>query len=228
MQVKGDGTRSRRRGAGGDFRAAGLVALTLTLVLVVPVVPGSRPSALAQAPGPELFAKEPRTPLELWDAVDYLLRTDQAKKAVPYLDKFMKSQPDDATWIAIRNRYGPGSILRLNDDAATRPFAKPLAEAMVAAARKYATRPERIARFITELTRTPKSKIMPSGTSGKQGRMPCRFWWRRCHGLTSRPRIGDSWSATSAGWIVRRSRPWSLCWTAPTRSWRPTRPRRWA
>ena len=70
----------------------------------------------------------------------------------------MKSQPDDATLIAIRNRYGPGSILRLSDDAATRPFAKPLAEAMVAAARKYATRPERIARFISELTKTPEEQ----------------------------------------------------------------------
>jgi len=113
------------------------------------------PPALAQAPGPELFAKEPQTPLELWDAIDYLLRTDQAKKAVPYLDKFVKSRADDATWIAIRNRYGPESVLRLNDHAATRSFAKPLVEAMVAAARKYTTRPERIARFITELTKTP-------------------------------------------------------------------------
>jgi len=158
MQVKGDGTRSRRRGAGRDFRAAGLAALTLTFVLVVPVVPGLRPSALAQVPGPELFAKDPQTPLELWDAVDYLLRTDQTKKAVPYLDKFMKSQPDDATLIAIRNRYGVGSILRLSDNAATRSFAKPLVDAMVAAARKYATQPERIARFITELTGTPEEQ----------------------------------------------------------------------
>ena len=113
---------------------------------------------LAQVPGPELFAKEPRTPLELWDAIDYLLRTNQAKKALPYIDRFMKSKPDDATLIAIRNRYGPGSILRLNDDAATRPFAQPLVEAMVAAARKYATRPERIAQFISELTKTPEEQ----------------------------------------------------------------------
>lgn len=129
-----------------------LVALTLTVAIAAPG-PGS--IALAQAPGPELFAKEPRTSLELWDAVDYLLRTNQAKKALPYIDKFLKGKPDDATLITIRNRYGPGSILRLSDDAATRPFAQPLAEAMVAAARKYASRPERIVRFVTELTGTP-------------------------------------------------------------------------
>ena len=129
--------------------------MILVLVLVVSVAPGIKTVAWAQAPGPELFANEPRTPLELWDAVDYLLRTGQAKKALPYLDRFRQSRPDDAILIAIRNRYGPGSILRLSDDAATRQYVKPLAKAMVAAAQRYATRPERIAQLVTELTKTP-------------------------------------------------------------------------
>jgi len=112
----------------------------------------------AQPPGPELFAKEPQTPLELWGAVDYLIRTNQVKKALPYLDRFMKSQPDDATLIAIRNRYGVGSILRLIDDPATRPHAKPLADTLAAASRRFATQPERIARFISELTGAPEEQ----------------------------------------------------------------------
>jgi hypothetical protein len=140
---------------GAARQAIGLAALTMTVALIAPGL-GSR--ALAQVPGPELFAKEPRTPLELWDAVDYLLRSNQAQKALPYLDRFTKSKPDDVTLISIRNRYGPGSILRLNDDAATRPFAQPMVEAMVAAARKYATRPERIAQFVSELTKTPEEQ----------------------------------------------------------------------
>jgi hypothetical protein len=106
----------------------------------------------AQPPGPELFAKEPQTPLELWGAVDYLIRTNQVKKALPYLDRFMKSRPDDATFIAIRNRYGVGSILRLIDDPATRPFAKPLADALAVASRRFATQPARLERFVSELT----------------------------------------------------------------------------
>jgi HEAT repeats len=137
------------------WQVPGLTALTVTLALFVL---GHGSVALAQAPGPELFAKEPRTPLELWDAVDYLLRTNQAKPALPYIDRFMKSKPDDATLISIRNRYGPGSILRLNDDIATRPFAQPMVEAMVAAARKYATRPERIEQFVNELTKTAEEQ----------------------------------------------------------------------
>ncbi len=108
----------------------------------------------AQAPGTELFAKEPQTPLELWDAVDYLLRTGQDKKALPYLDKFLKGKPDDATLETIRKRYGPSSVLSLADYPATRAFAEPLAEAMMAAARKIATDPKRIAGFVAALVRT--------------------------------------------------------------------------
>ena len=91
---------------------------------VLAVVRGEGPGARAGARSPS----EPRTPLELWDAADYLVRTGQASKAVPYLDKFLKSQPDDATLLAIRDRYGPGSILRLDDDPETRPFAQPLVD----------------------------------------------------------------------------------------------------
>jgi hypothetical protein len=127
---------------------------TLASALVALAVQGTCPPALAQPPGPELFAKEPRTPLELWDAIDYLLRTNQVKKALPYLDRFMKSRPDDVTLIAIRDRYGPESVLRLSDDPATRSFAKPLTDALVVAARRYATRPDRIAQFVEELTKT--------------------------------------------------------------------------
>src|SRR4051794_10741686 len=158
MRAKGNKTRARQCSASCDFKVVHLAVLTFSLLLVVSAVLGLRQSVRAQAPGPELFANQPRTPLELWDAVDYLLRTGQAKKALPYLDQFLKSRPDDSTLIAIRNRYGPGSILRLSDDPATRQFAKPLTEALVAAARKYATQPERIARLITELTGTTQEQ----------------------------------------------------------------------
>jgi hypothetical protein len=113
------------------------------------------PSMASQPPGPELFAKEPKTPIELWEAADYLIRTGQAQKAVPYLEKFQRSQPDDATLVAVRERYGPGSFLRLDSDPVTRPFAKPLIDALAVASRRYATRPDRIARSIAELTSSP-------------------------------------------------------------------------
>jgi HEAT repeat protein len=137
--------------------ACWLVSCHVVLILGIPATAtlNLTSSALAQPPGPELFAKEPRTPLELWGAIDYLVRTGQTGKALPYLDKFVKSKPDDETWIAIRDQYGPGSILRLDDDVATRRFTKPLADALIAAARKYANEPKQMARLVTELTGTP-------------------------------------------------------------------------
>jgi hypothetical protein len=116
------------------------------------------PPVRAQVPGTELFAKQPQTPIELWDAVDYLLRTGQIKKALPYLDKFVKGKPDDATLDIIRERYGYASILRLGDDPATRAFAEPLTEAMIAAERKTATDPKRIEGFVAALSRTTEEQ----------------------------------------------------------------------
>src|SRR6516162_2748888 len=136
-------------------RARPLITGSVVLLLALAASVGPNvPTVKAQPPGPELFAKEPQTPSELWGAVDYLIRTNQVKKALPYLDRFVKSRPDDATFIAIRNQYGAGSILQLIDDPATRLHAKPLADALAAATRRYATQPDRIARFVTELTGT--------------------------------------------------------------------------
>ncbi len=105
----------------------------------------------AAPPGPETFGKTPTTALELWDAADYLLVTGQPAQAVPYLNQFLKTDPDDATLMQIRDRFGYGSILRLHDYPETRSLAGPMATKMSAAARRHATKPERIARFIADL-----------------------------------------------------------------------------
>jgi hypothetical protein len=153
-----DRERQRRGTSGGRPAAVTAKVAIATVVTVMTAGPVAVPPAMAQAPGPELFAHEPRTPIELWEAADYLIRTGQAAKAVPYLDKFQKSRPDDATLVAVRDRFGAGSFLRLDDDPATRPFARPLSDALAAAARRYATRPDRVTRFIADLTRTPEEQ----------------------------------------------------------------------
>ncbi|HMB04454.1 MAG TPA: HEAT repeat domain-containing protein [Isosphaeraceae bacterium] len=116
------------------------------------------PAALGQVPGPEIFDKEPTTPLELWDAADYLVRTGQVAQAVPYLTKLVQGQPDDDTLLAIRDRYGARSILRLDDYPETRPLARALADRLAEAARRNATRPERIGRFVAALTKTTEEQ----------------------------------------------------------------------
>jgi hypothetical protein len=93
--------------------------------------------------------------MDLWSAIDYLARTGQSKKAVPYVDKFMNSKPNDEILVQIRERFGVGSVLRLADDPATLKYAEPLSTMLAEAARRYATQPERIDRLVAGLTGTP-------------------------------------------------------------------------
>jgi hypothetical protein len=113
--------------------------------------PAFAPTASAQAPGPDLFAVEPKTAEQLWEAVDYLSRTGQARQAVPYIEAFNKLDVDDAELLKLRDRFGPGSFLRLADDPATRSYAKPLADRLVAASRRLQADPERIKSYIPAL-----------------------------------------------------------------------------
>ena len=144
--------RQKPSSAGAGWHSVSSTILISTFTLIVLRI---FPAALGQTPGPERFAKDPQTQLELWDAVDYLLRTDQAKKAVPYIDRFIKSKPDDLTFVTIRNRYGLESILRLNDDLITRSFAQPIVDGMINAVHNHVTQSERLTRFVTELTKSP-------------------------------------------------------------------------
>jgi HEAT repeat protein len=114
----------------------------------------TRPAPRSIAPGPESFARNPQTPLELWDAIDYLVRVGQPERALPYLNAFLKTKPDDATLLEIRDRFGAGSILRLGDHPSTERQARPLMELVAAASHRHSTQPERIKRFITLLTKT--------------------------------------------------------------------------
>lgn len=129
--------------------ATGLVAGLLCFAAL-----GGQGTALAQVPGPESFAKAPTTPLEYWDAADYLVRTGQARLAVPYLNAFLKANPSDADLLRIRERYGVGSVLRLDEHPETRAIARPVLDLINAAVKRNATDPARIERFIDLLTKS--------------------------------------------------------------------------
>src|SRR5688572_9980463 len=87
-------------------------AFTVTLASALACLAIGSPRALGQirAPGPESFAKAPTTPLELWGAADYLIRVGQPEQAAPYLRAFIRSRPDDAVLLQIRDRFGAGSV----------------------------------------------------------------------------------------------------------------------
>jgi HEAT repeat protein len=114
-------------------------------------------------PNPHRFAKDPRnlerwTPLELWDAVDYLMRVGEPDQAATFLAAFLARRPDDATLLEVRDRYGVGSILRLQDSPATRARARPLLNLLAEASRREATNPSRLRRLANALAATPQEQ----------------------------------------------------------------------
>ncbi len=110
-------------------------------------------------PASDIFVKPPTTPMEFWDAADFLIRTGQVKQAVPYLNGFLKSNPDDETLVQIRDHYGARSILQLDQYPETRPLAAKVIPLLNAAARRHATRPERMERFINALTKSREEQM---------------------------------------------------------------------
>ncbi len=119
--------------------------------------PDSKPAPPPRVPSP-IYTKTPTTPIEFWDAADYLMRTGQAEDAVPYLNQFLQSNPDDATLLEVRDRYGAKSIFLLQDNRATRAFAEPIVQKMAEASRRHSTNPERIARFIGGLMKSQEEQ----------------------------------------------------------------------
>lgn len=147
-----------RSGCGMERGWPSVIRTSVLLAVLVPATAGLSSPTFAQVPGPESFAQEPRTPLELWSAIDYLDRTGQSPKAVPYLERFLKTQTSDEDFVEIRNRHGIGSILRLADNPATARFAEPISRMMADASQRYATQPERLAGFVAGLTGTPSEQ----------------------------------------------------------------------
>lgn len=136
-------------------------ALILGLALAAaPTVPALTPTALGQIPGREAFTREPRTPLEAWEMVSYLIRIGQPDQAAPYVKKFLDFNPDDATMLEVRDTYGVGTILSLSDHPETRPFAKELANRMSLASVRHATDPARMAREIGGLSKSNEEQAV--------------------------------------------------------------------
>lgn len=132
---------------------AGAFAFGIVIGLVL--FPGLSPKGVfAQAPGRESFAIEPKTPEELWGSIDYLVRAGHPDQAVPYLKRFLRTKPTDELLLSIRDRYGSGSILRLDEYDETKPYAIPLFNLLVEASRRNALRPDRIERFVEELSKS--------------------------------------------------------------------------
>jgi hypothetical protein len=145
-------------GPGGAARAQEPAAKKKDAPPEIPAVPPP-----AEDTNPDRFAKDPTklerwTPLELWDAVDYLVRTEQPARAARFLDAFLARKPDAATLLSIRDQYGVESILRLQDYPQTAPQALPLLNRLAEASRGEVAEPSRLRRYVAALAASPEEQ----------------------------------------------------------------------
>ena len=88
---------------------------------------------------------------------------------------FLKAKPDDATLLQIRDRYGVGSVLRLDDDPATRPLRQAARSTGSAAGRAAERDPARADRAVHRRADqdAARSRTTPSSGSARRARTPC-------------------------------------------------------
>ena len=140
--------------AGGSLFAmtAGPSQVYSQLSLPVPP-PGGSPTlsrSLGQAPGLESFAVAPQTPVELVDAIDYLVRVGREDQALPLARKLLDPMPDKEALLDVRNRFGSGKLIGLQNtrDPRLKQLLVQFANEVAKAAKAESTDTERIARLI--------------------------------------------------------------------------------
>lgn len=118
--------------------------------------PGGRSAtrALGQAPGLESFAVQPKTPVELIEAIDYLVRVGRDDQAVGLAQRLVDAKADTDTLLAIRDRFGTARLLSLQTTPNQRlkSLLEQFAETVATAAVEGVRDEERINRLIKALT----------------------------------------------------------------------------
>lgn len=143
--------------SGSLLAACGNVAVGAVLLLIA--IPAHGQSPNSGVPGAEMFARA-KTPIDLWEAVDYLIRAGRADEASSFLQRFIAAKPDDQTLLKIRDDFGLDSILRLADHPATRGSAELVMSQVKAAATKVERDPTRLARLIDQLNKSGEERAL--------------------------------------------------------------------
>lgn len=136
--------------------------MSAVFAMAILVVGGTRPAA-AQDPRVE----PPKTPAEWFAALEFELNTGQYEAGLFYLRGFVNSNPTDKDLVALERDRGLAAFLRLrnikwsNDDKLDgegRQLAETVIERINAAMKKELGNPERIARYIKNLSGTPQER----------------------------------------------------------------------
>jgi hypothetical protein len=122
------------------------------------------PDAGAEPPPPALdptnspLAVDPKSADELFDATLMMVDIARIDFAKLYLNKLMEQPLDDATLMALRDKYGAAAFLKLVNVPELSGPATKLLDMSNAAAIKQASDPARVARLISDLEGEPQQK----------------------------------------------------------------------
>lgn len=134
-------------------RCAKLFAPLLAALIVAGDVPMSADAQAPPAAEESPLLKEPRTPEELFDAVDLMVRLARPRLARRYFEQFMQTNPGNDVLLRIRDKHGPAIFLRLAQMQELRPLSTELLERVNEAFRQQGTDPARLDRLIDDLSR---------------------------------------------------------------------------
>ena len=140
-----------------------MAVLGMVAVLVV----GRQSARCAQPPAanaadslePESpLLEEPKTPEEIFNAVDLMVRLARPRLARRYLEKFMAAKPKVAILLKLRDKYGPAIFLKLAQMEELQPLSDRLLNQVNDAFRRQGADPKRLDALIADLSKSVQER----------------------------------------------------------------------
>jgi hypothetical protein len=115
---------------------------------------------LSQAPGQDYrqYFKKPETTKEYWEALNFEIQVGKYDQAASLLKALLAKSPTDEELLQIEAERGMSAFLRLLTIPQLRADAGPLVERVTAAVKQKVSDPERINRFIKNLSASPPER----------------------------------------------------------------------
>src|SRR5438309_9557212 len=104
------------------------------------------------------FAKAPETAPEFWRAMEFEIAVGKFDLADQYLKGFLAKNPTDEEILQIESKEGVNAFLRLLTIPELRKDAQPLVDRVSEVVKKHVSDPDRIKKFIKNLSATPEER----------------------------------------------------------------------
>jgi hypothetical protein len=121
------------------------------------------PALLPAAPEPSPLLTEPETPEQIFDAVVLLVELARFDLAKAYLDQFVQGNPPDETLLALRDKYGTATFVKLARIRELQGTATPLLERLSAVSRAQAENPAYVEGLMDKLLGSTTDRELATG-----------------------------------------------------------------